>query len=142
MDSLYICESLRGASGEIEDFVFTYLNNNVEKSLALPRNVLLGGRMCELMPYHHELGLFEKYKAVVEKREPYVDEFSINEPLVTPEWVRVQALPLGDGLVITASDITARKQAEMRAAALAEELATLKSTSSYAREVPPGELEI
>lgn len=130
MDGLYICEAIRDASGEIEDFVMTYLNSNIQRRLAVPREVLLGGRMCELLPYHRSLGLFDRYKTVVETRQPFVDEFQIKDALVKPEWVRVQALPLGDGLAITSSDITARKHAEQRAAELAEELATLRSATA------------
>jgi PAS domain S-box-containing protein len=141
MDGLYICEAIRGSSGEIEDFAFTYLNSNVEKRLAVPREVLLGGRMCELLPYHRSLGLFDRYKAVVETRQPFVDEFLIHHTLVTPEWVRVQALPLGDGLAITSSDITARKHAEQRAADLAKELEMFRSASAERAETSPREIE-
>ncbi len=123
MNALYVCEAVRDSQGEIEDFVFTYLNSNVEKMLALPRNDLLGGRMCELLPFNRSRGLFDAYKRVVATGEPFVSEFPILESLVMSQWVRVQALRMGDGLAITASDITALKAAEEHAAILAKALA-------------------
>ncbi len=59
MDAVYVCEAVRDRNGEIEDFVFTYLNDKVEKVVSIPRNILLGGKMCELLPINRELGLFD-----------------------------------------------------------------------------------
>jgi PAS domain S-box-containing protein len=46
MDALLICEAVRGTDGDIEDFVFTYLNSNVEKMVSIPREVLIHGKMA------------------------------------------------------------------------------------------------
>lgn len=114
MDALFICEALRNPEGDIEDFVFTYLNSNVEKMVFLSRDAMLGGRMCRVLPVHLSLGLFERYKAVVDTGEPLVHEFAINDNSIKSSWIRVQAVKLADGIAITASDITDRKQGEER----------------------------
>lgn len=110
MDALFICEAVRTPEGEVEDFTFTYLNANVEKMVSIPRDVLLRGKMCELLPINRALGLFEEYKRVVLTGKPYVAEFPIQAENVTIEWVRVQAVRLEDGVAITASDITERRK--------------------------------
>jgi PAS domain S-box-containing protein len=110
MDAFYICEAVRDQNGEVEDFVFTYLNKNVEKTVSLPREVLLGGKMCELLPVNREQGFFEHYKRVLLTGEPYTAEFPVDDKNVTSEWIRVQAVALEDGVAITESDITQWKR--------------------------------
>jgi PAS domain S-box-containing protein len=119
LDALYICEAVRDEHGEIEDFAYTYLNSNVEKMVAIPREVLLRGKMCELLPVNRTQGFFEAYKKVVETGEPFNREFPVHARDVTSEWLHVRAVRFGDGIAITASDITERKRAEQRAAELA-----------------------
>lgn len=106
MDALFICGTVRNTEGEIEDFVFTYLNRNVEKMVSIPRETLLGGKMCELLPINRELGLFDAYKKVVLTGEVFIAEVPIWSEAVTSRWLRVQAARFEDGVAITASDIT------------------------------------
>ncbi len=119
MDAFWICEAVRDESGEIEDFIFTFLNSNVEKMVAIPRDVLLNGTMCELLPVNRASGLFDAYKRVVETGQPFITELPIHAENVFSEWIRVQAVRLEDGVAITASDITERKHAEKRTLHLA-----------------------
>ena len=115
MDAFFLCEAVRNADGEIQDFTFTYLNSNVEKMVAIPRDTLLGGSMLDLLPVNRSLGLFEEYKRVVLTRVPFSTEFPIRDPDIACEWIRVQAVPLENGLAITAADITERKRSESHA---------------------------
>jgi diguanylate cyclase (GGDEF)-like protein len=112
MDSFFMCEAVRDESGEIVDFLFTYLNSNVEKMVAIPAKELLGRRMCKVLPINRTLGLFDRYKQVVLTGEPLVYEFPIRHKDVLGSWLRVQAVKVEDGIAITASDITARKLTE------------------------------
>ena len=114
LDGLYICSAIRDARGEIEDFAFIYLNSNVERMVAIPRSRMIGGRMCELQPVNRTLGLFERYKQVVSTGEPMVCELSVHDKDLNQAWIRVQAVKVRDGVAITTSDITARKQNEER----------------------------
>ena len=114
LDAFYICQSVRDESGEIEDFVFTYLNSNVEQMISIPRSGLLGRRMCEVLPVNCENGMLQRYKDVVETGEPLVHEFPVQDRDVKSSWIRVQAVKLRDGVAITASDITRRKRDEDR----------------------------
>ncbi len=114
LDSIYICEAVRDAEGEIVDFTFSFLNTNVAKMVFIPLKTLLGGRMCELLPVNRTLGLFDLYKRVVLTGEPLVHEFPVHDKDVRSEWIRVEAVKLKDGVFITSSDITLRKREEER----------------------------
>jgi diguanylate cyclase (GGDEF)-like protein/PAS domain S-box-containing protein len=112
LDAFYLCDAVRDASGEVEDFVFTYLNKNVEQMVSIPRERLLGAKMCELLPVNREQGLFEAYKRVLSTGIPFVSEFAIRSEHVKSEWIRLQAVRVEEGVAITASDITERKRRE------------------------------
>jgi len=112
LDAFFICQALRGPSGEIEDFIFTYLNSNVEKLLSIPRSLLLGGMMCELLPQNRTAGFFERYKQVVETGEAFISEYPLQVASIDSPWLRIQAVKFRDGVAITASDISERKRYE------------------------------
>lgn len=121
MDAVYICDAVRGSDGEIEDFVFTYLNDNVENVVKIPREQLLGGKMCELLPLNRSTGLFEAYKQVVITGKPLVTVVSSGEVNIQVEWARVKVVRVEDGVAITVSDISALKRAEARLAQLTKD---------------------
>ena len=112
MDAFFICRAVRDAEGCIEDFIFTYLNPSVENLISIPLDILLGGRMCEFMPVHRASGLFDMYCRVVDTGDPLAVEFAVADQDIKASWLRVQAVKLLDGIAITASDITLRKQQE------------------------------
>lgn len=118
MDGLYICEAVRDENGGIEDFVYTYLNDNVQNMVRIPSERMLGGKMCELLPINRTLGLFDAYKKVVLTGEPYVAEIPVHDENVVSEWVRLRVVRLEDGIAVTASDITDLKSSEARVAQL------------------------
>ncbi len=109
MDAFCICSAVRGEGGEIEDFAYSFLNQNLEKMIALPHARIIGRRMCDLVPINRSLGLFDRYKRVVLSGEPMAYEFSVQDKDVPVAWIRIQAVKVRDGVAITSSDITARK---------------------------------
>ncbi len=114
LDALYICQAVYDEQGEVVDFIFTYLNSNVEKMVLIPRSEMLGQRMCEVLPINRTTGLFERYKAVMKTGIPLVEEMCVQHRDVMSEWIRLQAVRMRGGLAITASDITSRKHDESR----------------------------
>jgi diguanylate cyclase (GGDEF)-like protein/PAS domain S-box-containing protein len=112
LDSIYIVTSIRGASGSIEDFRFTYVNPNAARLISRGSEEIVGQRLCELVPFNRTSGFFEKYKNVVETGIGFKEEFPIKAEKVLASWLKVQAVKLEDGLVITTSDITERKRME------------------------------
>lgn len=112
MDCLYFCDAVRNATGEIEDFVFTYANNNAVNFVSYTHDQLIGSRMCELLPVNVSLGIIQRYKDIVHTGVPFVGEFEIGEKYIHTQWLRIQAVKLGDGVAVSASDITARQRQE------------------------------
>jgi diguanylate cyclase (GGDEF)-like protein/PAS domain S-box-containing protein len=112
MEALFIAAALRGADGEIEDFVFTYMNSNVETMTAMPRAAMLGGRLCDLFPAARSQGLFEMYRQVAETGAMMRHEFPGDPLEPSGSWTRVRAVKLRDGIAITACDVTERKRHE------------------------------
>jgi diguanylate cyclase (GGDEF)-like protein len=109
MDGLCICSALRGETGEIEDFVYTYMNKIFEKVIGLPIDQIIGSKMCDLLPINRPLGLFDRYKQVVLSGESLAYEFALEKKDEPTAWIRVQAVKVRDGVAITRSDITVRK---------------------------------
>ncbi len=114
LDCVYFSEAVRDAAGEIEDLRITFVNGNGARLLPPEYGSLLGARMCELFPAIRETGLLERYKQLILNGEPFVDEYLIPDVRIWTRWLRVQAVKLGDGIALTASDITERKQQEER----------------------------
>jgi diguanylate cyclase (GGDEF)-like protein/PAS domain S-box-containing protein len=112
MDCLYLVDAVRDANGEIEDFVFTYVNACAVNLVTFSKEELIGGRMSEMFPLNRKIGLLDKYKDVVRSGESFVGEFAIQEDNIRTAWLRIQASRLGEGVAIAASDITARKEQE------------------------------
>lgn len=112
LDAFFVLQSVRNASGQIEDFTFTELNRVAEGLLGRSRETLIGARLCGLYPANRTSGLFDRYAQVVENRVPFENEFETTTPGLSATWLHVQATPLDDGLVLTTRDITERKLAE------------------------------
>ncbi|AXC11595.1 Sensor histidine kinase [Acidisarcina polymorpha] len=111
-DALFICEAIRDCNGDIEDFVITFLNMKAEKIAGLPRQALLGGKMCELLPGTCTMGLFEAYKQVVLTGNPYRADVPSYGEGVTNSWVRVHAVRVQDGIAITTYEISEHRLPE------------------------------
>ncbi|MEN9231397.1 MAG: PAS domain S-box protein [Thermostichus sp. DG02_5_bins_236] len=115
LDAIYLLEAVRDPrSQEILDFVFVDLNSKGAELVSLPREAILGQRLCELLPINRSEGFFEKYKQVVESQTSLEEEFPISgQPGLVANWLHHQVVPIGDGILITSRDISERKRNEM-----------------------------
>ncbi len=123
LDAFFLLEAVRDDDGQIDDFVFVDMNAPAAAMISRPRDQVVGQKVCEMMPLHRETGLFERYARVTESRVPVMAEFELDaeDQGVVPTWIQHQVIPVGDGVAITARDITERKQAEHRIAELYEQ---------------------
>jgi PAS domain S-box-containing protein len=112
LDAFYILESVRDAQGQIVDFRFAYLNENGARMTTYGRESLLGKLICEVIPVNRTGGFFDHYKQVVETGVPLDYEFPIASAETTCTWMNSRVVKLGDGVALTCSDISARKEAE------------------------------
>lgn len=113
-DAFYILTSERDATGAINDFRFTFANVNGARLVSQTPEALQGKLLTVEMPFNVTLGLFDRYKHLVESGDPLDYEFCIDEKDVNATWIRVQAVRLEDGVAISAQNITSRKLAELK----------------------------
>jgi diguanylate cyclase (GGDEF)-like protein len=112
LDAFFIFAPLRGSDGKVEDFTFTWLNQNGEKLLSKPRKEILGARLTQLLPIDAEPKSLDHYRLVLLTGKPYIHEFPLKEDDVYSTWMRHHVVKLEDGIAITVTDITERRHTE------------------------------
>jgi diguanylate cyclase (GGDEF)-like protein/PAS domain S-box-containing protein len=106
LDAFYLLESVRDSSKKIVDFRFTYVNANGERRFGRPRAELVGRNLSEVLPYMVTTRLLERYKQVVTSGVPFTDEHEVQRDDVSPYWIVMQVVKLGDGVAVTNRDVT------------------------------------
>lgn len=130
LDAFYLLDSLRDDRGEIVDFVFTDINQRGAALVSRERGEVIGQRLCELLPVNRDEKLFGAYKRVAESGEGINDEFAIDavdaaQQGIQANWMERQVVRVGDGIAISARDITARKRNEQEIVRQREENQTI-----------------
>jgi diguanylate cyclase (GGDEF)-like protein/PAS domain S-box-containing protein len=113
-EAFYILESERDSQGEIVDFRFVFVNENGAKLVSHTRDELQGKLLCDVLPINRTGGFLEAYKRVVETGEPISEEFPVDVANVKATWLRHQVVKLHDGLAISTTNVSDRKQAELK----------------------------
>lgn len=113
LDGFTILRAVRDEHGRIIDFTWEYANPAAEVMLRRPAGELVGKRLLQVLPGNKENSeLFERYVQVVETGQPHDMELRYQAEGING-WFRNMTVKLGDGVAISFSDITARKQAEL-----------------------------
>jgi len=111
LDGVIVYESVRDKTGILRDLRFAMVNPATEKLMNIGAPGLIGHTLLEIFPNVVADGLFEKFARIIEGNETldfeHLSRFS--EP---PRWYRVAGVKLGDGLAVSYSEITIRKQYE------------------------------
>jgi two-component system CheB/CheR fusion protein len=102
LDAFYMLSSIKDQKKQIVDFEFINLNSKARELLNIPDQQIIGRRVCEILPYHREKGLFNKYKEVINTGRAYEDEYDIESNYVNAHRIHQQAVRVGDNdLAIT-----------------------------------------
>lgn len=116
MDPLVVLAAIRDDDGEIVDFGYVDANKAACTYHGLDYDTLIGHRLLELMPAHHEIGLLARYAHVVDSGEPLVlDDFVYPTDGRTQGGRRhfdVRAVAVGDDLLVTWRDVGDRVAAQ------------------------------
>jgi PAS domain S-box-containing protein len=110
-DGILVLESIRDRPGKIVDLRIVMVNPAMERIINTPVSELEGERLSQCLPGTVETGLLQRYIDVAETGNQYADEIAYDRD-GTEVCCAVVAGKLGDGLVITATDITNRKRME------------------------------
>ncbi len=120
LDGFTILQSIRDRQGAIVDFECTYINPTAAHVLLSTPEYLTGKHMLEVLPGTRSK-LFDRYVRVVATGQPHDIELEYNTEGISG-WFRNMAVKLGDGVALSFSDITLRKQDETRLRASRDEL--------------------
>lgn len=75
-DSITYSEAVRDSDGRIIDFVYRLTNSLVNKQIGLPAEQIIGQRMTAFFPSVKEVGLFQRYVAVIETGQAQSFDYS------------------------------------------------------------------
>ncbi len=115
MDAILMMVALRDDAGAIVDLMFTDLNPRAEQLFTLSVASTIGARVTEVFPAAAIHTFIAKFAAVITTGQPFEEEFPVDSPrMPNIEWMRMQVVPHGDGVVVTARDISQRKRDEER----------------------------
>ncbi|MCC6774918.1 MAG: GGDEF domain-containing protein [Gemmatimonadaceae bacterium] len=133
LDAFYVLRAVRDGMGVVMDFEFVDLNARAETLLGHRREMVLGQRLCELIPTNRSHGHVDKYRRVLETSHVLEEEFEVEARGYHAAWIHHQVVPLDDGVAITSRDITERKQQEeaLRALSLIDELTGLYNRRGF-----------
>ena len=132
LDSLVMMDAIRDEQGRVVDFVISAANEKAAALFGVPVVDLVGKQVSAHFPAGYEDELLAKYADVLESGEPRTLEYPARHPRVKAGWIREQIVPLDDGVVMTSSDITEQKRAEL---ALRESDERLKALLQHAIDV-------
>jgi signal transduction histidine kinase len=120
--------ALRDAAGTIVDFRWDLINGPGATMTGLPLSRMLGGRMTDVMPGTVESGTLDRFAQVVETngRMHYETRYTVDG---INGWFDTTVIRLGDGVLFSALDVTARKESELAVARQSALLRTIIDTS-------------
>lgn len=111
LDGFLVLRAIRNVYEKVADFSFSHVNRRAEEILGRNRKDLLGRLFRLEMPHMVSQRILERAIQTVETGASFDVEQFYNEKGMLG-WLRIIGVRLGDGVVITLSDISARKEAE------------------------------
>ena len=112
LDAFTILAPVRGAGGEIVDFVWEYANAAACRILRTRAGDLVGSRLLEKLPGNRSSSeLFERYVEVMETGRPHEIEVRYQADGIDG-WFRNMAVRMEGAIAVSFSDITPRKRLE------------------------------
>ena len=113
MDAILMLVAIRDDAGVLVDLMFTDLNPRAEQMLGKPAGQLVGGRMSESYNAPGLLAFLGRCEQVIKTGQPLEEEFQLRQGIIPGlDWMRMQVVALGDGVVVTSRDISQRKRDE------------------------------
>ncbi len=105
-DAISALRAVRGETGAIVDFEWTYANP--AEAAQHPQTPLVGARMLDIHPEYRELGLFDALCAVIKTGEQSIMEVRGADAHLGAEIAECRTSRLGDGIVMAMQDVTDR----------------------------------
>jgi diguanylate cyclase (GGDEF)-like protein len=119
LDAYFIMDAVRDRNNAIGDFRIRYLNASGEVLIGRPSEDVVGGTLGEVLPSEQAAFFIDRYRRIVATGEALSEEFRTSGD-VAASWVAHQAVKLGDGVSVTARDISEQKVVEAQLRSRAE----------------------
>jgi diguanylate cyclase (GGDEF) domain len=120
MNAYFLMDAVRGRAGKIDDFRIRYVNASGEVLAARPSEEMIGRTLRETLPQAQAEFFIDRYRRIVSTGESLAEEFRTSPSDVSSPWISHQAVKLGDGVSVTAHDITELKNTERQLRSQAE----------------------
>lgn len=114
LDAFCVMRTVRDARGQVADFEIEATNTAAEAIFGMSSEALRGQRLCVLLPYYRENGIFDDMALVVTTGQAREGEWLAASVAARGRWLQRQVVPVEDGIVGIVRDITERKLAEER----------------------------
>ncbi|MCY7359022.1 MAG: PAS domain-containing protein, partial [Rudanella sp.] len=106
-----VCRVIRRADGTVDDFLFTTVNDEAARFVQLTVADMVGKPLGKLFPGIYKTGVFAFYARTIETGVP--DSMEIHYELDGLNvWANLKTTKLGDGLVITWTDVSEYRRTE------------------------------
>ncbi|MBN9456201.1 MAG: GGDEF domain-containing protein [Bosea sp.] len=123
--------ALRGSDGCIDQTIIVTANRQAALLAGRPGAALLDRDALEALPFLADAAVWERCRAAMEEQRPDSFETAFIRDGKT-SWLQLAVAPLGDGLLLTLTDITeltvANQTLQLRAATLALEIGRERAT--------------
>ncbi|MBC7891531.1 MAG: PAS domain-containing protein, partial [Sphingobacteriaceae bacterium] len=108
-----LMNAVRDQAGDLVDLEWKLVNNSTARTVLLPGQNMIGKRLLELFPTVRTHGAWDLfYKKTIESGQPQeLETYYEGEGL--KGWFRLEGTPLGDGMLLTLTEITDRKRVEL-----------------------------
>ncbi len=113
LDSVLVLKAIRSKNGNIADFSIIRVNSKAEELLGVSSEQLLGRLVTLEIPVFITYGLFDCSVETIKTGEAFDIELPIDREELNG-WFRIVGVVMGDGIVLTISDITHHKLAESK----------------------------
>jgi diguanylate cyclase (GGDEF)-like protein len=120
LDAYFLMDAVRDRRGRVTDFRIRYMNPSGEVLVSRPQELVIGRTLRELLPDEQSRYFIERYARIVSTGESLSEQFRMSPTDPAALWIGHQAVKLGDGVSVTARDITELKNVERQLRSKAE----------------------
>lgn len=111
LDGVIVFEPIEDQAGVLRDLQFVMINPAAVKLMEVDAAALIRKGLVESFPNTAHDGLFNNLARTIHNGIPFDEEY-LSLRREAPHWYRTSGVKLGDGVVLTYTDITQRKHAE------------------------------
>ncbi|GAA4466760.1 hypothetical protein GCM10023189_49370 [Nibrella saemangeumensis] len=110
LTGISMLKPVRNEAGQVIDFIVTLTNEATASATGIPKETITGKYLLSVMPFHQELGLFDRYVSVVHKKQS--ERFKWHNEQAD-RWFDISVKYQDDELAVTFLDVTTSKHLQL-----------------------------